>query len=128
MLARDSLAAPQRRSGDRPRAWPVRYWFWITAPLVDGQEGLSLTRFLSIYFALLIGRLVIATHVLTANMLWLAIVCCAVAFGKSVFTFLLTRMTLQSGTQDTTTITGDVSKIIDSVAAARKGLDYEPAP
>ena len=127
MVSPYSKHVPHRRASDA-RAWPVRYWFWVTAPLVDGQDGLSLTRFLSIYFALLIGRLVIATNVLTANMLWLAFMCCAVAFGKSTFTFFLMRLSMKSTTKDSVAITGDISKIIDSTWKARQGQDYEPAP
>lgn len=73
--------------------WLLAAWIFMSAPLVDGREGLSLTRFLSIYFASLVGYSVKEQKgVITLNALWLALASAAIAFGKSTFTFLLRRM------------------------------------
>lgn len=76
---------------------------WLTAPFVDGQEGLSLTRFISIYFAFLVGVSVEKQGgVITWTALWMAMISAAIAFGKSTFTFLLRRVQLGSVTSDVT--------------------------
>jgi len=74
-------------------------WINCTAPLRDSHDlRFSLTKILAVYFALLDWHSVekTATHELSANQLWLAIVCIAAAFGKSTFNFLLKRLAMRS--------------------------------
>jgi hypothetical protein len=115
VASRDSIPIPQRRTEDRvTRAWPVRWWIWFTAPLVDGQDGLSLTRFLAIYFAIMVVHVVESTHTISPNALWVILAIFATAFGKSTFTFLLTKASIasQTSTTETTTTTIDPAAVI----------------
>lgn len=96
-IARHSLplTTPELPPPDAP--WYRKSWVWITAPLVDGQEGLSLTRFLAIYFAYLCGQSVqLSNGRISINALWLALAAAAIAFGKSTFSFLLRRLEMRS--------------------------------
>lgn len=78
--------------------WLFRFVF---ALVVDGWEGLSMTRFLAMYFASLVGYSVRELHgVISGNALWLALAAAAIAFGKSTFTFLLRRISLTSSSVD----------------------------
>jgi hypothetical protein len=121
------LTAPPTASG---RPWYAKAFYWITAPFVDGQEGLSLTRFLAIYFAILVGHLVEHQHAITANTLWLALASIATAFGKSTFTFLLRRLEMRSviAQSDTTSETHVVTE--QKVIEERRDpvLGIEPTP
>lgn len=93
---------------------------WFLAPFVDGWEGLSLTRFLAIYFAVVVGHAIEAGHAISGNTVWLAIAAAAIAFGKSTFTFFLRRVSLQSQSTDLTARVETIKK--DAT------LGYEPAP
>jgi hypothetical protein len=88
------------RSWNEGRLWWLWFWtkvvpdvFWFFVFLfVDRRgEGLSLTRFMAIAFAALDCHIIERAHVVSANALWLALACFAVAFGKSTFEFLLRR-------------------------------------
>lgn len=99
--------------------WAFRFVF---ALVVDGWEGLSMTRFLAIYFASLVGYSVREQHgVISGNALWLALAAAAIAFGKSTFTFLLRRLSLVSTSADTT-----VREIVERRVTSGDGRDFEP--
>lgn len=84
----------------RVTVWCARF---LTAPFVDGQEGLSLTRFLAIYFAYLAGVSVQKSNgAISGNALLLCLISASIAFGKSTFTFLLHRWGVKAAVADIT--------------------------
>lgn len=107
------------------RSWVADAFRWLFAPLVDGWHGLSLTRFLAIYFALLVGHLTEATHTLPANALWLSLAAIAAAFGKTTFTFLLSRMESRATVSQSDARTETISRVIQE---RRGSFPYEAAP
>lgn len=120
------------------RMWWLWFWircvpnvFWFFAyPFVDKRgEGLSLTRFMAISFVVLIFHVVESNgvHTISANTLWLALACFAVAFGKSTFTFLLSRMEMKAQNQTVETITTDTAKVIEAVRSRRTDAASEGA-
>jgi hypothetical protein len=72
--------------------WWLRAAMWTLAPFVDSWEGLSLNRFLSVFFAVVgsHGRLVHDVP-LTAIDLSVLILSGALAFSKDVFIDFLNR-------------------------------------
>lgn len=106
----ERLSQTMRAMGFDPitESYSVRWFVWlfkfIFALVVDGWEGLSMTRFLAVYFASLVGFSVRELKgVISGNALTLAIVAAAIAFGKSTFTFLLRRWAGRHESTDTTT-------------------------
>lgn len=118
----------RRRHFDHP--WYVLiftepFWF-VMWPLTDKRgEGLSLTRILACLFSGLAVHVAEETHVITANTLWVILACFAVAFGKSTFTFLLTRISLRS---QTTQADVKVDATVRTITERREsgGGVYEP--
>ena len=104
---------------------PDTFWFF-TFLLVDKRgEGLSLTRFMAVAYTVLVFNAVLGNHSIGANVLWLALATFAVAFGKSTFTFLLARASLQSNTaQVDTTAKIDVT---ETIKGRENGL-YQTTP
>lgn len=98
-------------------AAPRRAWEFLLAPFVDSYVGISITRLLAIFYALLIWHAVENAHVINNSALTLAIVTLAAAFGKSTFTFFLRRAEFkQSSTQSdatSTTIIDETKRLID---------------
>lgn len=118
------MTPERRRTTDR--AWYIAivaepFWF-VLSLLVDKRgEGLSLTRFMAIAYTVLVFKAVVNNHPIGANTLWLALASFAVAFGKSTFTFLLTRASLRSQTtQADVTVAETVKKDVT--------LGYQPTP
>ena len=117
------------------RVWWLWFWtkvvpdvFWFfTFLLVDKRgEGLSLTRFMAVAYTVLVFNAVLGNHPIGANVLWLALATFAVAFGKSTFTFLLARASLQSNTAQVDT----TAKIDATVTTVTKdaSLGWQPTP
>jgi len=102
----------------KARRWVAVAFVWLLAPLVDRWHGLSLTRFLAIYFALLCGHTIEQTHSVSINVLWLALATIATAFGKSTFTFLLARMEHKASVSEVT---------VHTIQERRGNLDFEPS-
>ena len=118
------MMPPRRRVSDA--RWYVRTWDWVTAPFVDGQEGLSLTRILSVFYAVIVWHSVESEHGIGLNALWLALASIACAFGKSSFSFLLRRINLMAEVRETSTRTTAESRTIEE----RRDYDsqIEPSP
>lgn len=122
----------RRRHWDHP--WyvliftePFWFLFW---PLTDKRgEGLSLTRILAAVFGYVDLHIMEITHSVSGNQLWLALACFAVAFGKSTFTFLLTRIALRSQSTQTD-VKAEITQTIRTISERRDagGGLYEPAP
>lgn len=73
------------------------------APVVDDYKGLSLTRFIAVALIVMVGHEVFVHEKgLTWIDFWVALAAIATAFGKSVFTILLSRVGLQSQSRDVT--------------------------
>lgn len=120
---------PERRRRHSDHPWyvllvtePFWFLFW---PLTDKRgEGLSLTRILACAFGCEDLHIMETNHAVTANQLWLALACFAVAFGKSTFTFLLTRIQLRSQTAQV-----DVKAAVEqTVHVFDEARGFEPTP
>jgi hypothetical protein len=70
------------------------------APIVDHWKGPSITRILALYFAALVGYVIVSTRAISLNALWLSLASLAAAFGKSTFSFLLQRMQFAGTNKD----------------------------
>lgn len=93
----------------RGLVWLFRFIF---ALVVDGWEGLSLTRFIAIEFAGLVAYSVIKSGGrISGNALFLAIISASIAFGKSTFTFFLRKWRGESSSVD---MTADVTYHTDA--------------
>lgn len=92
---------PVRRAEDK--AWYRRTWEFWWAILVDDYKGISLTRIIAAFIMVLVGHEVFVHEKgLTWIDFWMTLAAVATAFGKSVFTFLLTRVSLRSLSEDKT--------------------------
>lgn len=110
------------------KTMPIRSWqFWL-APLVDHYQGLSITRLIAVFFAGLVGlSIYLQGGVVGANALWLGLASISAAFGKSTFTFLLTKAQLASQTTQSTVTT--VSKeVVEHIRSTRDKATGEPGP
>jgi hypothetical protein len=96
------------------------------APVVDGYKGISITRLMSIQFAVLVWVSVTQQLPVSMNTLWLALAAMAAAFGKSTFSFLLTRMQRS----DTHTEARTVNETITHTIQERRdtGAGFEATP
>lgn len=108
------------------------FWF-LMSPIVDGRgEGLSLTRFLSIFFAILAFHTAEMEHSISTNLLILMITIFAVAFGKSMFSFLLTRLSISMGSNVGTTVATNITADLTKIASILKQRDpvkgIDPSP
>ncbi len=107
---------------------PLKTWeFWL-APLVDDYRGLSITRVIALFFAGLVGVSITMQHgTVSVNALWLGLAAISAAFGKSTFTFLLTKAQLAS--QSTQSTVETVSReVIEHVRSTRDKTTGEPGP
>lgn len=118
----------QRRAAAAGRATRT-LWCRIIAPVTDKPHyELSLTKILAIAFAIVdIHVIEQSKDQLTWMHVLLAIVCMGTAFGKSTFTFLLSRMQLQGSASAAFTRT---EQVIDQTVTARRlpDLGFEPSP
>lgn len=113
---------PERRVEDK--RWYRRVWEFSMAPVVDDYRGLSLTRIIAVFLMVLIGHEVfVHEQGLTWIDFWIALAAIATAFGKSVFTFLLTRVSLRSESRD-------ITQKIDATIRQRResGAEWQAEP
>lgn len=113
-----------RRASDHPWYWQLIHF--LGAPLVDSWTGLSLTRFLAIYFCVLVGQdTVIQKHGLDWVDFCILLLAAAVAFGKHMLERFLGRVSIGvAGQQTQTTIDATIREIQE-----RRGSgDTEPTP
>lgn len=107
---------------------PRRTWeFWL-APLVDHYQGISITRVIALFFAGMVGVSIVMQHgEIGANTLWLGLAAISAAFGKSTFTFLLSKAQLASATvqQTVTTVSRET---VEHIRATRDTATGEPGP
>lgn len=111
------------------RATPGIFW-WTVSPIVDKRgEGISLTRLMAIAYTILVFHVVESTHVVGMNILWMVLAGYAVAFGKSTFTFLLTKMEMKATSSATESITANAADIIREIKGRRDPkAGVEPSP
>lgn len=110
---------------------PDVFWFFAL-PFVDKRgEGLSLTRFMVIATMVLIFHVVESPtgshNPITANIVWVLAMCFAVAFGKSTFTYLLSRWSRGDTTQTVDVVTTDTAKVIEAIKGRRDAAASEGA-
>lgn len=113
------------------RRWPRTYaaFRWCTKPICDHDGAPSITRCLAIYFAALVGHSVEnhPQHEITTNALWLALASLSAAFGKSTFTFLLSKAQLVASSVQTNATT--VSRqVVETIRSTRDKETGEPGP
>lgn len=101
---------------------------WLVAPLVDGWQGLSLTRLVACFCCLVVAQdTIIRGHVndwVDFAILALAV---ATAFGKMTYTAFLQRLTIGvAGIQTKTEQTIDAT--IRTVQERRGNGEFEPTP
>lgn len=123
------LRAIRQRQKAKGGPWHVVAFQWVTKPLCDHDGQPSITRCLAIYYAILVGHSVEhnPTHELTTNALWLALASMSAAFGKSTFTFLLSKAQL-AATSTQATITKYSTAVVEHIRSTRDKETGEPGP
>ena len=120
------------RAVEDSSAWTWRtvtiVWKWLMAPLVSHWQGLSLTRFLAAFIAVLVGHeVMVHEKSLSWVDFWMMLSAIATAFGKPVFAILLSRVGLKSSTLDRTeNINAKIEQTVTQITDERRGLDYQP--
>ncbi len=112
------------------KAVPDTFWF-VVWPLVDKRgEGVSITRLLVVSYTVMLWHILESppsSHAITANMLWLALASVAAGFGKSTFSFFLSKVALQSATTVTETTHTDVAALVGAMRDRRTAAASEGA-
>jgi hypothetical protein len=110
-------------------ALPLADRLWRRCPWVDRETGcMSITRSMAIYFAILVGHIVERTHDISWTAFLLALTAGAMAFGKSYFGQLLTRLTIGvAGTANTSlSVVNETRRTIEERRDYDRG--HEPTP
>jgi hypothetical protein len=109
------------------RSW--RFWW---APLVDDYKGISITRVIALLFAGFVGLSIDKQGgVVGANTLWLGLASISAAFGKSTFTFLLSRAEQKTQAVEQTvnqTVRKVSHEVIERIQSTRDKSTGEPGP